>query len=286
MNASRGNPPSRQRSPGRLGPATAPVSHRHVEVGGVRLHLVHYGGRGRPILLLHGVGGSAWLWHEVAPDLGDVGAPTAVDLPGYGSSQWPGGERYTTAEHVEDLGHLVRLAGWDELDIVGFSWGGLIGLRLAAAQLPVRRLAMLDIAPSSPRSATDVPGFPDDFGSLDEAVAAQWEAAPRADEDVVARFTAMSTRPEVGGRLRRDHDPHFLAHWPFRNDDCWAELEAVEIPLLIVRAADSPILSRDVAEAMVARAQRARAVEIADCGHLIPLEQPAGLAAELTRFLS
>jgi pimeloyl-ACP methyl ester carboxylesterase len=149
----------------------------------------------------------------------------------------------------------------------------------------VRRLALIDIPPSSPRTDADIPGFPDDFATLADAVAAQRAAAPRASEALAALYAGMGTRPEPGGRLRRDHDPYFLRRWPFRDDDRWEELAAMTQPLLVVVAGDSPILAGETAEAMVARARRARLVEIPDSGHLIPLEQPAALAAALRDFL-
>lgn len=268
-----------------LGPVSAPVAHQLADVGGVRLHLLHFGGTGRPLLLLHGVGGSAWLWHGLGPDLAGAGTVVAMDLRGYGPSQWPGGEHCTTADHARDVGAVAAALGWDEFDVVGFSWGALVGLAVAASGAPVRRLVMIDLPPASGRSDTDIPGFEDDFASLADAVAAQQQAAPNAIPDLVALYAGFGTRPEPGGRLRRDHDPFFLQRWLFRNDDRWDELAAVTQPILVVRAANSPILAPDTAAAMVAAARGARLVEIPDTGHLIPLEQPAALTAAILDFL-
>jgi pimeloyl-ACP methyl ester carboxylesterase len=106
---------------------SARVAHQLADVDGVRLHLLHYGGSGRLVLLLHGVGGSAWLWHDVAPALTDLGSVVALDLRGYGPSQWPGGERCTTQDHVADIRALIGALGGEDYDIVGFSWAGWSG---------------------------------------------------------------------------------------------------------------------------------------------------------------
>jgi pimeloyl-ACP methyl ester carboxylesterase len=235
--------------------------------------------------LLHGVGGNAWTWLAVAPALAGLGRVLALDFRGYGDSQWSPTQEYSTASHAVDLIRIVEILGAGEIDIVGFSWGGLVGLAAAAASARVRRLAMIDIPPSFAQPETDIPklsyAFPDAAAALD----AERRSSQRAAERTLAAYSALSTRPSEGGYLVKKHDATFLCRWPFRSDDRWDELRGLDRPVLVVRAGESPVLAADVAERMVAEARDARLIEIAECGHLIPLERPAELVSALRGFL-
>lgn len=268
------------------GAPEARAAHRFVHVDGVRLHVLDFGGEGRPIVFLHGVGGSAWTWLEVAPALTGLGRALAPDLRGYGESQWSPGQDYSTAAHAADLAGVVDALGVDELDVVGFSWGGLVALAFAAAGNRVRRLAMIDIPPSFNRSETDIPTLAYGFADAAAALEAERRLSPRAAETTLAAYAALSTRPAEGGHLVKKHDETFLCRWPFRRDDLWAELRGLDLPVLVVRAGESPVLSADVAARMAAVARDATLLEIPGCGHMIPIERPAELLAALQAFLA
>jgi pimeloyl-ACP methyl ester carboxylesterase len=239
-----------------------PVDHVYAEANGLRLHRLEFGGAGRAILLVHGVGGGAWVWREVAPRLTPLGRVVAPDLRGYGESQWSATGAYATDDHVDDL------------------------LALAArAPERVRRLAIVDIAPSSPLGEREVLPLPLVCADHARALEAERALAPRAADEVLAAVAALQTRPGEDGRLVRKLDPFFAERWPFRADDRWAELAALSCPVLVVRGADSPVLSREEADRMHDH-DHVRLVELPGCGHLVPLERPAELAAALTEFLA
>ena len=63
---------------------TDPVRHGWAEIGGRRLHHLDWGCSGRPIVCIHGVTSSAWVWHHVARELGRDGRVIAPDLRGHG----------------------------------------------------------------------------------------------------------------------------------------------------------------------------------------------------------
>jgi pimeloyl-ACP methyl ester carboxylesterase len=264
--------------------ASARVSHLFVEVAGARIHLLDFGGSGRPVILLHGVLGQAWMWHDAAPGLTAAGRVLALDLRGYGDSQWAS-DGYTTDGHADDVEAVIEALGSD-VDLVGFSWGGLVALAVAARRPElVRRLAMIDIPPSSRQSDTEVPPIGSQYAGHAEAVEGERKLSPRADERMLATMAAFGTRAAPGGGLTRKHDPFFLERWPFRNDDRWEELRSIRQPLLLVHAADSIVLSAEDAARMRDEAHDATLVEIEDCGHLIPVERPAQLTSALAGFL-
>ncbi|MFC7550656.1 alpha/beta fold hydrolase [Plantactinospora sp. GCM10030261] len=264
----------------------ARVTHEWVTAGEDVVHVLDFGGTGRPVLFLHGVGGGAWTWEPVLEHLpGDLRLLSA-DLPGYGESRWRADGDYASRSLAATLGEVLRTLAAEPADVVGFSWGGLVGLALAA-QRPsaVRRLAVLDIPPSTPLSDTDIPRLPVTFADQRAAVAASRGLAPRATDRVLRRDAAHLTRPGPDGGYHRKMDPRLTHRWPFRAEDLWPELAAFPGPLLVVRAEQSPNLPAEVAERMVAVAPDAVLHTVADCGHLIPLERPAELAAALAAFL-
>ena len=111
------------------------------------------GGKGPPLLLLHGFSSTHVMWHPVAPQLADRFTLIIADLPGYGWSDMPDSDENHTpytkramakvmVEAMEQLGHVhFALAGHDR--------GGRVSYRLALDH-PGRlsKLAVLDIAPT------------------------------------------------------------------------------------------------------------------------------------------
>src|SRR5438477_4912752 len=111
------------------------------------------GGKGPPLLLLHGFSSTHVMWHPVAPQLADRFTLIIADLPGYGWSDMPRSDDNHTpytkramakamVEAMEQLGHVhFALAGHDR--------GGRVSYRLALDH-PGRlsKLAVLDIAPT------------------------------------------------------------------------------------------------------------------------------------------
>jgi len=256
-------------------------------IAGRRLHHLDYGGDGEPVVLLHGVGGTAWVWHAVAPLLAATHRVVSVDLRGFGLSERSPEHAYSTDELAGDVIELLDRRGLGLPALVGFSWGALVALAVATRR-PVRRVTIVDLAPSSPLGETDVAALPYRSTSHEAAVAQERALAPRATAEMLERTVSLLTVPATDGSsaLVRAIDPFFLDRWPFRSDDRWAELAAVTVPVLVVRGGESPVLPADIAARMATTAPDGRLVTIPDCGHLVPVEQPGPLAAAVAAFLA
>lgn len=259
---------------------------RFVFSAGLRLNLLDWGGEGPPLLLLHGVGGNAWMWGGLADELGKSRRPIALDLRGYGDSQWSVQQNYGTDDHVRDVGAVTAALELERFDLVGFSWGGLIGLGFAAAHPErVGRLVMIDIPPSSalPEDAIP-PNFRARFDDHADAVEGERALAPRGEEATLEALAALSTRADPDGGLVRKMDPYLTKRWPFRSDERWDELRDLSVPTLVVHAADSPVLSGEDAAAM-AELPGVTLVTIPESGHLVATEQPRQLGRSITEFI-
>lgn len=107
---------------------------RHVAVGGKRLHVLDWGGCGKPVVMLvHGLRDHARSWDFIARELARDYRVIAPDLRGHGDSDWFGVGAYGVPDYVIDLADIIDALGLERMALVCHSLGGVLGLRLAAA---------------------------------------------------------------------------------------------------------------------------------------------------------
>ena len=105
---------------------------RFVEAGGIRWH-VQILGDGPAVLLLHGSGAATHSWRDIAPILARDFTVIALDLPGHGFTQTPGGDGLSLAGMAKAVGALLDALGARPVAAVGHSAGAAIALRLRLA---------------------------------------------------------------------------------------------------------------------------------------------------------
>jgi pimeloyl-ACP methyl ester carboxylesterase len=88
-------------------------------------------GRGRPILLIHGLGANTYTWRQLVPDLARTHRVIAVDLKGFGRSDKPLDAAYGALDHAALLKRLIARRGLTDLTLIGHSLGGGVTLALA-----------------------------------------------------------------------------------------------------------------------------------------------------------
>ena len=127
------------------------ASHR-IATSGAQIACV-VGGRGPPVLLLHGYPQTHAMWHRVAPRLAERFTVVCSDLRGYGDSSKPeGGERhvnYCKRAMAADQVEVMRALGFTRFHVAGHDRGGRVAHRLALDYAEaVQKLAVLDISPT------------------------------------------------------------------------------------------------------------------------------------------
>jgi len=172
---------------------------RIVDLGGVRLHLLDWGGNGDAVLFLPGMGQSAHLFRLLAPGLGDGFRAVALTPRAHGESDAPE-DGYTLDAFAADAAGAMDALGVARAAVVAHSLGGAVATRLAA-DFPERVSAIVyldsvtdyrgigHIQYRNPaRPPSPAPGADDAaerewhrrhvYGTWDEAVEADWRARP------------------------------------------------------------------------------------------------------------
>jgi haloacetate dehalogenase len=140
--------------PLRAQPAAALFSgfeRRQIKTSGATINVLR-GGRGAPLLLIHGYPQTHVEWHRIAGRLAERFTVVAVDLRGYGdSSKPPGGENhanYSKRAMALDQVEVMRAVGFDRFAVVGHDRGARVTWRLAVEHPErVTKAAVLDIVP-------------------------------------------------------------------------------------------------------------------------------------------
>jgi pimeloyl-ACP methyl ester carboxylesterase len=250
----------------------------------------------RVVVCVHGVGRNGRDFDV----LGEALAPThrilAIDMPGRGESDWLADPNdYIFPTYLTTLVSLIARSGAESVDWIGTSMGGLLGI-VAAAQpdSPIARLVVNDVGPVIEPVALEriraYFGANPDFASYDEiAHYIRTISAPfgRLTDVQWEHVTRSNVRQRTDGRWRLAYDPGIAV--PFKAttsapSDLWWVWDAIRCPTLVLRGAESDLLSAATAAQMGARGPKPRIIEFADVGHAPMLLTPAEIDP-VARFL-
>jgi pimeloyl-ACP methyl ester carboxylesterase len=158
----------------------------------------------------------------------------------------------------------------------------------------VERLVVVDIGPEiAPAGRARVGALmataPERFESVDEVVAHLRTNAPRYTETMLRHRAEHAVRPLPGGGLTWKYDRALrqaIREGRVRVPaDLWPQWQAIACPTLLVRGAESDVLTDETAKRMVDAQPHARLVVVAGAGHTVPGDQPAAFQALLREFL-
>jgi haloalkane dehalogenase len=282
-----------------------PFEPRYAELadpygGVIRVGYVEAGpSDGPPVLLLHGEPSWSFLYRKMLPVLAAAGLRAiAPDLVGFGRSDKPGDlADHTYARHVE----WMRGFAFDALDLrdvtlVGQDWGGLIGLRLVAAE-PSRFSRVVAANTGLPTGDVDMPAV---WHAFREAV----QKAPVLDIGRLVQSGCATSLPEP---VRAAYDAPFPNEMykagprampslvPYRPDDpassanrdAWKTLTELDLPFLVAFSDGDPITG-GMAPVLRRAMRGARGLEhpvIAGAGHFLQEDAGEELAEHVARFV-
>lgn len=237
------------------------------------------GGTGVPILLLHGLMGSARTWAGQVPWLREFGHVHSFDAAGHGR---PAPPELTTEAFVADLAAATAAIS-EPMVVIGHSMGGLHGWMFAAAHPErVRALVVEDMAPdfrgrTARHWAEMIEAWPQPFPDADAVLD---YFGPVAGRYFLNSFTRGGDGYRLHGSVATFRD--ISEEWGTR--DFWAEWAAVRVPTLLIEGEYTITPPGQMREMAAARAG-VRHVVVEAAGHLVHDDQPAVYRAEVERFL-
>lgn len=242
------------------------------------------GGAGsRAILLLHGLGATAAVWHGVvrAIEQRGLGRWLAPDLSGHGATSWQG--LYTVGSHAAEVAELAR--DTRELFVIGHSLGAYIALALASRWFGVEVAGVLGVGPKITWSEADLQGSrelalrPTRWYATAEEAWARYRRVSGLDVTVAPGDEWLArgvVQGEEGWRLSQDPRSFGVAGAPF---DSLARSARAHV-----------ILARGERDVMVSTAElqahAPQAFEIAGHGHNVHVEKPDAIVDLLQSLIT
>lgn len=267
------------------------------------LHRMAYWEWGDPanpkvLVCVHGLSRQGRDFDSLAKALSGEYRVVCPDVVGRGRSDWLGDPMgYQIPTYVADMVTLLARLRAETLDWLGTSMGGLIGLGLASLSgSPVRRLVLNDVGPviepqALARIGTYIGQAPR-FATLEEAADYMWSISqgfgPHTREQWLALTEPMlrSLADEQGEGFVPHYDPRIAV--PFRAADpqtaaalqelLWQRYDAVRARTMVIRGAESDLLTHETALAMSQRGPKAVVHEFPGVGHAPTLVTPEQIA--------
>jgi pimeloyl-ACP methyl ester carboxylesterase len=272
---------------------------QYLSCAGREIHYTEWGAQLRPtVVAWHGLARTGRDMDELAEHLSSRFRVICPDTVGRGLSQWspdPGSE-YQLSFYARLAAELLEQLGIERAHWVGTSMGGAIGTVCAGGLLQPQlkaRIQSLVLNDNAPRLASDAvarirayAGNPPAFDTITQLEAfyrqvykpfgwlsdAQWR-----------RLAESSARRLPDGRVTPHYDPamvrQFIDH-P-HDYDTWEHYDAIEVPVLCLRGAESDLVLPDAVDEMLRRGPGARGltrvVEVPGCGHAPALNVPEQL---------
>jgi pimeloyl-ACP methyl ester carboxylesterase len=285
------------------------VRHRTVDLDGP-VHFIDFGGDGKPLLMVHGLGGNAMNWMAVGPELAKTHHALALDLAGFGRT--PLFKRMATVGANADLVHafLEKVIG-EPAVLMGNSMGGHIAI-LEAADHPRWVSALVLVDPAIPgvhmrrpepamlgvAAALSIPGVAElvldrrmrelgPEGLVRQTLALVCADPTKVDPDIVdAHVQVTRERLSLGQQSSRAFlqatrslalrmaDPRF-----------WARVRRVQAPTLVVHGDRDRLIPLSAARDLVRR-RPDWTLEILDgVGHVPMIETPERFLAVVNKWL-
>lgn len=274
--------------------------HTTVVNDGVHIHYV-IGGKGDPVVLLHGWPKTWYKWRKILPALASSYTAIALDLPGLGDSSPPtaGYEKRTVAEYIYQL---VNSLGFNQINLVGHDIGGMVAYAYAAAHPEgVRRLVLTEFW---------LPGFGLEEG-MDVAQGGLWHFGFHMASEIPEMLTAGKEReyltamgafkPASNAAAFTEADineyvRHYAApgkmHAGFEyyrtllkdgQQNRESAKTKLQMPVLVLVGSEGAVGER-LLKGVQAVADNVQSGAIAQSGHWLAEEQPEALSQQLLTF--
>lgn len=268
-----------------------------VKVNGIDLYYeVH--GSGEPLLLIEGLGYSAWMWYKQIPALSQKYRVILFDNRGAGNTDKPDSE-YSIEIMADDASGLLRTLGTGPVHVLGISLGGFIAQELALRHPDLVKSLILVSTNSGPgkramRNSQHVNGLFKLWGILPGTFEMGGKASVPlgfeygiTKEDRIRYGLSLAFTPEyymqhpeeidriVGWRLENPQPGYAWTRQLLAgmNFDSSGRAENIHAPTLVLNGSEDRIVSPESARELARRIPDSRYLEIEGSGHLLFIER-------------
>lgn len=231
-------------------------------------HDIHYVEWGPPqsdktAICVHGFSRNGRDFDYLAKDLAEKGYRVICpDMPGRNKSDWqPNLADYNVPRHMSEMMMLIARLDVESIDWIGTSMGGIIGMGLASFEnTPIRNLVINDVGPFIP--APPLSRIKQYLSLMPEFKT--YESARKYLQQLLQPF-GISTAEQLDhmaqhsfnkneyGHYVLNYDPKIVDCFKDEETDLWYIWETITCPTLVLRGADSEVLTKDTVEKMLER---------------------------------
>jgi pimeloyl-ACP methyl ester carboxylesterase len=272
-----------------------------LEVKGIRMHTLDWGGAGDPIVMLHATGFLGRIYRPIAERLSSIGHVYSFDQRGHGdSSEAPDGE-YNWFLTMRDLEGFIVKMGFAGVLAFGHS-AGATAIGSLASERPdlISRAVLVEPVlfetPDSPELEWRNPFFERTlkrkrvFDSVD-AMFANFDKKPPYDtwrKDMLRDYCEFGTRVNADGKRELKCTPENEAklYATSQEFDGLQRILQCEVPLLMMFGTKSDSLAASLSGKIAKELKRGRVMNVPDTGHFMPMEVPDYVADTAIEFLS
>jgi pimeloyl-ACP methyl ester carboxylesterase len=272
-----------------------------VNVNGIRLHTLDWGGDGEPIVVLHATGFLGRIYRPLAERLREIGRVYSYDQRGHADSAASPDGNYDWTLTMRDLEGFITTMGWRNVRAIGHSAGATAigGLAAERPDLVSRAVLVEPVifeSPTAPELGWRNPFIERTlkrkrvFDSV-EAMVSNFDHKPPYNtwrKDMLLDYCEFGTRPTPDGRRELKCAPEVEAklYETAADFDGLQRILRCKIPLLIMFGARSDSLGATLSGKIADQLKTAQVIDVPDTGHFMPMEKPEYVADQAVKFLS
>jgi len=272
-----------------------------IDVNGLRLHTLDWGGDGDPIVLLHATGFLGRIYAPIASALTRIGHVYSHDQRGHGDSSLAPDGRYDWQLTMEDLAGFITAMRFRGVRAFGHSAGATAIGSLACERPDLISRAVLAEpvifeSPEAPELGWRNPFIAGTlkrrrvFDSVD-AMFQNFDRKPPFstwDKSMLHDYCEFGTRINADGKRELKCAPEIEARFyeTSRDFDGLGRIVRASVPMLVLFGERSDSLGVVLADTVASKLKTGRVVKVADTGHFMPMEKPADIAEMAIDFLT
>ncbi len=273
-----------------------------INVNGVRLHYLDWGGAGAPIVVVHATGFLGRIYRPIAEALRSIGHVWSFDQRGHGDSGPAPDGKYTWDNTMNNLAGFIVAMGMESTGVRAFGHsagataiGGLAAERPGLIARAVLAEPVVFESPTAPELGWRNPFIERTlkrrrvFDSV-EAMFQNFANKPPYNtwrKDILRDYCEFGTRANADGKRELKCAPEVEAklYDSARDFDGLGRILRASVPMLILFGTRGDSLGASLSPRISRELKGGRVIDAPDAGHFLPMEKPEYVAEQAIEFL-